>query len=272
MNFGIETQRSFVDTWECDENDHLNVQFYWQRFGDAARIFSHLANIEFQPWTDRHVRYHGELRASANIVVNSAGVSDKGLLVHRLVNGSNGELSATAVDRYENAVVPQDMRCCINEVPDEALPRSLPEEALSIINTAPLLERGTGLVSHRSVIAPAECDGDGNLLDRGHIARFSEAAAHLWHHCGMRRDFLQTRNLGSVAVEMKATRHAIAKSGMMVEVTSWLDSVGKKTFSFRHQVHDVESGSVLYCGAVVALLIDQKARKAVALPDDFIQV
>ena len=38
MNFGDETQRAFVNTWECDENDHLNVQFYWKRFGDAAQV------------------------------------------------------------------------------------------------------------------------------------------------------------------------------------------------------------------------------------------
>lgn len=30
---------SFVNRWECDENDHLNVQFYFSRFEEADRQF-----------------------------------------------------------------------------------------------------------------------------------------------------------------------------------------------------------------------------------------
>ena len=35
----IETLKSYVNTWECDENDHLNVQFYFRFFEDAAGHF-----------------------------------------------------------------------------------------------------------------------------------------------------------------------------------------------------------------------------------------
>ena len=35
----LVTQRGFVNTWECDENEHLNVQFYFARFADAAAHF-----------------------------------------------------------------------------------------------------------------------------------------------------------------------------------------------------------------------------------------
>ena len=35
----VETLFSFVNRWECDENDHLNVQFYFSRFDEADRQF-----------------------------------------------------------------------------------------------------------------------------------------------------------------------------------------------------------------------------------------
>jgi len=35
----ITTQRSFVNVWECDENEHLNMQHYFSRFSDAATHF-----------------------------------------------------------------------------------------------------------------------------------------------------------------------------------------------------------------------------------------
>ena len=41
----IETLFSFVNCWECDENDHLNVQFYLGRFEEADRQFRLLSGL-----------------------------------------------------------------------------------------------------------------------------------------------------------------------------------------------------------------------------------
>lgn len=102
MTFGIETQKSFVDTWECDENNHLNIQFYWKRFGDAGQIFQQMMNREPRAWVDRHVRYHRELHAGTNTVVQSATPSSHACLVHVLSGGENNTVSATALDQFDN--------------------------------------------------------------------------------------------------------------------------------------------------------------------------
>src|SRR5690606_16110861 len=60
----FETLFSSVNRWECDENDHLNVQFYFTRFEEADRQFrllSGLSDALVGSRRVRHVRYHCEL-------------------------------------------------------------------------------------------------------------------------------------------------------------------------------------------------------------------
>ncbi len=267
MSFGIITHKSFVNSWECDENVHLNVQFYWKRFDQAAEIFQHSEGLKQQRWTSRHVRYHAELGMSANTLVRSACVADSNSLVHQLYGAGGEVLSASAVDQFADPFEAPNAQ--VKTVPDAALPRSLQTEPLLVENTKDILEDHNGVLSHLSKITPSECDGDGTLLDENHISRFSDAAGHFWHHMGIDRSWMQKQNLGSVAVEMMATRHALPKAGMITEITSWIDQVNEKTFSFRHQVHDRVSKNVLYSGAVTALMMDLTTRKAIVLPNSF---
>ena len=264
MTDAIETQRSFVNSWECDENNHMNIQFYWKRFGDAAQIFFQLTGASKQDWIDRHVRYHGELKMATNTIVRTAAILEKPELTHELVNGETGAISATAIDLYAE---PLGGSGPVVESPGElAVPRSLPIAPMQVVDTAHLLDNGLGVLSHRSIITPMECDHNGNLSDQYQIARFSDAASHLWHHLGVTRVWMRENNLGSVAVEMKASRHKTAKVGTMIEVVTWLEALSNKTFSFRHQISDLASGETLYSGAVTALLMDLDTRRAVPLP------
>ena len=96
MKQAIETARSFVNSWQCDENVHMNVQFYWKCFGDAGQIFHQLCGSKPQRWIDRHVRYHDELGMGSNIIIRSAALAGRRQIVHLMDNGDTGQLSATA--------------------------------------------------------------------------------------------------------------------------------------------------------------------------------
>lgn len=70
----VESLKSFVNRWECDENDHMNVQFYWTKFQTAALHFRLAAGLDDLPETarsSRHVRYHSEVHAADPLVVRS---------------------------------------------------------------------------------------------------------------------------------------------------------------------------------------------------------
>lgn len=265
MDDPVETHRSFVNSWECDENVHLNVQFFWKRFGEAARIFQTISGGAPARWFDRHVRYHGELRMGANTIIHSQKAGNCDLVIHRLSNGDSGQLSATAIDSMRrNAGLPN---LTVDDLPEEAAPVSLPTTPLQPIDTAPMIESDRGLITHRGIVQPDECDETGELLDQYHISRFSDAASHLWQHIGASRDWMNANNLGTVAIEMKATRHQSPHAGMLIQVVSWLEQLRDRTLTFRHQASDISTGRPLYCGAVTALLMDLDLRKATKLPD-----
>ena len=264
MNDALETHRSFVNSWECDENVHMNIQFYWKRFGEAASIFFNLTKSAPQHWIDRHVRYHSELMMGTNTIVQSARGMQNNSLVHHLVNGDSNILSATAIDLY-----PEDIEGAVpslTALPEASLPRSIRSSPLFPVDTGMFIRNKSGLVTHRCIVTPQECGADGLLLDQYHIARLSDAASHLWHHLGVTREWMRQENRGSVAVEMKASRHQEVRAGTILEVVTWVEEIRSKTFTFRHQVSDMANGQPLYSGAVTALLMDMKVRKAVELP------
>ena len=270
MKGSIETLRSFVNSWECDENVHMNIQFYWKRFGEAAEIFHCLSGADQQRWKDRHVRYHGELSMATNTLMRTAVLRDSGQLIHLFENAESGELSATAVDTFANPANP--VTGTTDAMPELATPRSLPMAELVPIDTHSQIEADQGLVSHRSVVTPMECDQTGRLLDQFYISRFSDSASHLWDHLGVGRKWMKQNDLGTVAVEMKATRHREVQVGAILQVFSWLDRVGAKTFTFRHQVSDLRTAEPLYSGMVTALLLDLTKRKSVALPEQLLKL
>lgn len=100
----LETLLSFVNTWECDENDHLNVQFYFSKFEEADRQFRMLTGFSealVGARRVRHVRYHAELVAASLITVKSYVAFDGPHMlsvVHEMIEGSTGEICATAID------------------------------------------------------------------------------------------------------------------------------------------------------------------------------
>ncbi|MCC2112198.1 MAG: thioesterase, partial [Hyphomicrobiales bacterium] len=105
----IETARNFVNTWDCDENNHLNVQSYVGEFAVAEAQFRAAAGIAADALglrRVRHVRYHRELVAGDYIDVEShfvVGGPHPAAIVHVMTEHTTGDLAATAIDGYAPA-------------------------------------------------------------------------------------------------------------------------------------------------------------------------
>lgn len=264
----VETLRSFVNTWECDENNHLNVQFYLKRFDEAARHFALSApggRHDGPLPVDRHVRYHGELRAGSAVHVESAAIADgemAGRVAHFLRNSETGALSATALDAADG--LDHSTRiAAADAVP--ALPRSVGAEPLAPIPADAVLSRG-GFVSHRAIVRPADCDAAGEMTEQHYVARVSDGAAHTWAHGGIRPEWLLKNGLGRVAVEMKITRHRPARAGDALELCSMISRAGERTVRLRHEIVRRPDRTAVASVEMIALLIDLKTRRAVSLP------
>lgn len=264
-----ETGRRFVNTWECDENAHMNVQFFFAQFEDAEVHFwvSRGLAADVRPGIlTRHVRFHSELRAGDLTVVGSALARDgegRTVLVHMMHEASSGALAATCYSRLADA--PPLAPAC--ELPSEAAPRSAPgdparrfsRDAVACMGLAP---------TFRAVVRPAECAAGGVMTVQHHVARFTDGAPHLWEHAGLSKDWLEANGYGRVAVEMKLTIHLPLRAGAAIRVLSGLTGFGAKTISFRHHIVDAATGETAATGEITGLAIDLGTRRSVPWPQD----
>lgn len=262
----VETLRSFVNTWECDENDHLNVQFYVERFDLAARFFGAQTGAPLDaplPHT-RHVRFHAELRAAAVTRTRSAVITDgafEGYVVHMMDDMERGILSATAIDAPSQ---PHGHGIGEREV-EKALPRGLEIAAARPMSGPSVLAAG-GLISFRAIVNPAQCDAAGNMLERHCVGIYTDAAPHVWNHAGIGTDWLRERGYGRVAVEMKITHHAPARVGDGLLLYSMARVPGGKTLRLRHEMVRLQDGEPLVTAEIVAVVLDHATRRTVELP------
>jgi acyl-CoA thioester hydrolase len=264
----VETHRSFVNTWECDENVHMNVQFYLQRFDEAARFHSfrlEKTGENYRLPATRHVRYHRELAAGQSTITRSSTISTgplAGYGVHLLEDALTGALCATALDAPSNNAIPDNAR---TEPLEAALPRSFAAEPATPKSGKEILELN-GLLASQTVVHPYECDTDGFILERAIVSRFTDAAPHVWNNAGIGTDWLEKKGYGRVAVEMKITHHKAPQSGtlLMVYSTAWIEN--RKIIHLRHEMIDAATSKPCVTGDVAALVMDLATRKSIALP------
>lgn len=274
----VETLFSFVNRWECDENEHLNVQYYFSRFEEADRQFrliTGLSDALAGPRRIRHVRYHRELRLGCVLALNSFVAFDGPhiLTVVHEMRTDDGALAATAIDGYsaaEGAV--RELRRRFRPVelamPEYAMPRGLAAGINTVKGTPEsLLSSGASIVN-RSTVTARNLGPDGRADDELAIARFSEASPHVWNMTPMTSRWLAERDLGRVAVEMKLAWIGPLKVGDPMIVVSALISASRSTFVFRHHLFETRASRLAAICETVALAMDLKTRKAVPLPEE----
>jgi len=270
---------SFVNRWECDENDHLNVQFYFSRFEEADRQFRLLTGLNetlVGARRVRHARFHSELRTGDLITVQSSIAFDGPhmlTVIHEMRDGSTGELAATALDGYEpsaNSVKTLRQRFKNFQTPmiDDAAPRGIPAgPANSKISLAALESKGAR-IAYRGTVLPRDVGADGKADDRFALSCCTDGVAHVWQRTPMTHAYLTENGLGRVAVEMKLTWVTPLKVGDTMIVISGFTGVGSKTFSMRHHLFESRTSRLVAVLDVVALTMDLANRTAIELPPE----
>jgi acyl-CoA thioester hydrolase len=273
----IPTFSTAVNTWQCDENDHLNVQFYTE-FGHEAQAHL-LASLGLGPRAQRaagltlgtawdHVRYLREFRVVDAVEVRSAPieVGPRHLLAyHEIRNASDGAVAATLRRRLtSDRPWPESFRARAEAarvaLPAKARPRSVGKIALPDLRLADAAR--TGLVDiGRTVITPSECDELGEFLPHHQFGRYSDGAPLLWNHLGFDRTAMQERGEGSVVIEMLNHYRRPLRAGDLLVVMSGLASFTDKVLSFTHFLFEAETGTLAACAEAVGMKFDQKIRK-----------
>ena len=273
----VPTFTTAVNTWQCDENAHLNVQFYTE-FGHegAAHLMHTLAlgpraqaaaglSVNVQ---DDHIRYLREFRVVDTVEVRSAPVEvgERTLaLYHEVRNPQDGTLASTIVRRLEcDKPWPDAFRkraeAAQVELPASARPRSVGQTALPDIKLEDCARIGL-IDAGRTVIKPAECDEHGRFLPRHQFGRYSDAAPWLWNHLGFDRAAMQERGEGSVVVETLHSYRRPLKAGALLAIMSGLAGYTDRILQLVHFAFDAESGTLAACSEGIGMKFDQKIRK-----------
>lgn len=271
-----DTLYSSVNAWECDENNHLNVQFYFGRFEESERQFRLITGFSESivgVRRVRHVRYHREARCGTMLRV-VAGVCFDGphvlCVLHEMRDTIDGALVATAIDGYNPTLEAartlrsrfKDSQCAM---PEEAAPRGLTASPVQLRGTLDATLELGAKITHRTTVLPRQLGPDGRADDGFLLACCTEAAPFVWERTPLNQASLRARNAGRVAVEMKLSWAGPVKTGDSVIVASGLTGCQANTFSMRHHIFEARTGRpVAVCDAVV-LPMCHEARKAVAL-------
>ena len=273
----VPTFATAVNTWQCDENDHLNVQYYTE-FGheasahllhswasDRARNAPRALTVRI---ADDHIRYLREFRVIDSVEVRSAPVEvcERELIVyHEVRNPADGTVASTirrriVSDKPWPAAIRERAEKARVTLPANARPRSVGTLALPDLSLAQAAR--TGLIDvGRTVVKPGECDERGEFLPRHQFGRYSDGAPWLWNHLGFDRTAMQERQEGSVVVEMLNHYRRPLRAGDLVVVMSGLADFSDKVLKFTHFLFEAESGMLAACAEAVGMKFDQKIRK-----------
>ncbi|MEM6665885.1 MAG: thioesterase family protein [Pseudomonadota bacterium] len=258
----------FVNTWECDENAHMNVQFYQSRFEVAAR---HLWAEHGGTWTPdslrhRTIRYHRECHAGQTLVGSGHRADlDPHLVALVLRDGEDGGLIATARDTYG---VPVHKDLPAGPIDPDAEPFGQDGTFETELRARSGLTLAGYASIYRGIVQSGDLNAEGTMDDQRFITRVTDGVAHAWSRIGITPDFLSETGCGRVAVEMGLSITSRPTLGTLVHLMSGLVALGRTTVTFRHVFMDAATGKSFAVLRVTALIMNLSARKAIPFPDE----
>ncbi|WP_169567367.1 thioesterase family protein [Sneathiella limimaris] len=283
----IPGYRGAVESWECDQMKHMNVQFYSSR---ASTSLAHLLNaIGLKParireerkslrYRDLRIQYMSEMHVGA-IMYGVSGIRkvDNGEIkaFTHLFDGSNDKLSSISefhliyedLDTGERLEIPSDVLESAKRLEDEHEGLYEPAPMRSVLLPAKPMDHM--FETNRSAVDVWECDAYNNIEVRNVIARFSDAASHIMSSVGITRAMQRERNLGSAALDYYTEfNRPIRMADSLVLKSGLLDRM-PKNFVFGHHLINCDTGEVVNCTTVLGCYFDMSLRKAVELPEEY---
>lgn len=287
----ISAGRSSVQTWECDQMGHMNVQFYVQKAEEAVAFVARAlglgplaareANARLSPY-QHHIRFHRELRPGTPYWLRAAPVHTDGrfiAIVSEMFNTATGQTAATVAGQYYWTDVSGGARLDLEDhvitrtkdlmqpMPETALERGLtlsePRVSASLTEAEAL-----GLVTTLEVeVQPDHCDAHGLMRMRDYIGRLSDSIPNLlFESSGAMRAEPRGR-IGGAALEYRLIYRKPARCGDLLIVKSGLRSVSEKTYVWSHWLLNAETGDAFATSEAVAISLDLETRRAIAIPN-----
>lgn len=291
----VEVWRGGVNTWECDENGHMNVRHFVGRAleglaGLAAELGMPRAFCETATATlllrEQHIRFLREAHAGAALHMTGGVVrldEDEAWVYLELIHSATGEPAATFQTRIAHVTPregraypwPRDVRrqsqALMVEVPPHAAPRSIPLVPVSPVAGLARAEalglRRTG----RGVVGSAELDVFGRMRPEVFIGRVSDGVSGLV--APIRAAVASAlaeggpRRLGGAVLEYRILYLDWPRAGDHLALRSGLASVDGRTQRLMHWLLDPVSGEAWVSSEAVAVNFDLDTRKVAPISE-----
>ncbi len=265
--------RGSVNSWECDENDHLNVRFYvekhWQTLCGALPAFGVREPVKQLSLRCQHLRFLQESRLAAPLsgyagVLASAG---NARLLTELRHSFTDEVLSTCIHELTLEIVAPEFAA----LPDHAAPRGVADADLEYgkLGLDSLADHGFHVIG-RGVVQSLECDAaggdEGAMAVHNYMGRISDSMPHLWGLLGARGGELDPGEGGAV-LEYRLRYHSMLAAGETFELHSGLAAVGPKVQRFAHLMFNASRRELAVSAEAAGVRMDLAARKALTLSD-----
>lgn len=289
----IETWRGCVNSWECDENGHMNVRFYVAKWQEGLAFLAQALSLPgaFSPRAaatllprDQHIRFLAEAHAGAALSLHG-GVIETGedwVNLYQEMRHMDGRIAAAFTTRVAHVGArdarpfrwPQRMAPLAASLqctpPKEGQPRSIDfAKKPTGIASIEAADRLGALRVGAFVVAPQHLDAFGRLTTEWVIGRLSDAAPNLfsaWRQIAAKG---LGKRIGGAVLEYRLVYQAWPKAGDLIEVRSGLVGFEGKTQRVVHWLLDPVSGAAWASAEVVAVSFDLDTRKAIEPPEDY---
>ena len=292
QSWGVEVWRGGVNTWECDENGHMNVRFYVVKAIEALaglaaalgmpRVYAPSANATLIV-REQHIRFRREAHPGAALHMRGAvlalGETDARLLLV-MYHSNSGEPAAT-FQTVVSHVTPRGGRpfpwssrtreraaALATPLPDIAAARSID---LSPFDTSASLDHAEalGLVTlGTGTILAHDCDVFGRMGTEQFIGRVSDGISRITGHIrGQIRAAAADypARVGGAVLEYRLVQLAWPRAGDHLVLKSGLAGVTDRTQRMVHWMLDPYGGGVWGVAEAVAVTLDLDTRKIVAV-------
>lgn len=267
--------RGSVNSWECDENDHLNVRFYVEKHWQT--LVSGLPGLGLTPAKSgddligqvavQHIRFLQESRLAAPLsgyVGVIAVQADHVDVLTELRQSFTDDPVSACVHRLPAV---QSSALC-HALPPHGAPRGVPDEDIphTSLPLSALDEYGFHTIG-MGVIAADECTPRGLLQVHNYMGRISDSMPHLWGLLRAERGELNADEGGAV-LEYRLRYHRPLRQGQRFSVRSGVSAVSAKVQQFSHLIFDRDSGELCTSAQAAGVRMDLVERRAKVLSDE----
>lgn len=290
----LETYRGVVNTWECDENGHMNVRHYVAKAIDGISSVGIAIGLGPEALRDQgtllapveqHMRFHAETHPGTPLSLHGGvlDVDTRGMDVYQeLRDTRTDKLSATITTRVAlcglNSRAVRDMPAASLQAAQQhrvsmtkqGMPRGI---RLDAPRPAPRLADAEQLglfPIYRGRVRPEDCDRFGFMHTESFMGRISDGIAQFFGHLdGLQRE--QGSDRGGAALEYRLVYRHTPREGDVLVVRSGLKAQQGKITQFCHWVFNAETGRCVATSEAIAVQFDLKTRTSVAPPPEAVE-